>query len=385
MWWKKKTKSLLLTGFLLILTIGLAGCLLFSPLRAVITPSPAEGAAPLPVTFDLSGSSGDIAGYLLEFGDGTSTRGEDINTPVFHVYRDPGAYTATLTVWNSTGRQSSAAAEIAVDYPPLTAKLTADVTRGFAPLAVTFAAQGEGEITSYALDFGDGDRFAPSGNPRAKADVLSDPVVHIYRDPGRYTATLTVRDRWGREATDAVEVEVLPSILRAILNASPQTGTAPLSVTFDLSESTGEVARFVLDLGDGNTVEGGPDELRNPIVHTYELPDIYTVTLTVYDVDGNEDSQSTIIYVEYPPLEASLAATPTSGTAPLEVTFDTSGTVGPIVYFVFDFGDGNMVSGNQLMHTLFHTYSSPGTFIASLEVVDVYGRSDRETVRIEVR
>ena len=383
--YRRWIKSLSLLGTLVTLTASLVGCLFVSPLRAVIDPTPEEGAAPLPVTFDLSGSSGSIAGYFLEFGDGTSTQGDDVDVPVFHVYHDPGTYTATLTVWSINGRESTASAEIKVDYPPLTAALEADVTRGFAPLPVTFQILGEGEITSFTLDFGDGKTYVPSARLGPKADVLSDPVEHLYRDPGRYTATLAVRDRWGREATDSVEIEVLPSILRAILNASPQTGTAPLAVTFDLSETTGEVDRFVLDLGDGNIVEGGSAELNDPIVHTYEFPDIYTVTLTVYDVYGNDDSQSTIIYVEYPPLEASLEASPTSGTAPLEVTFDTSGTVGPIIYFVLDFGDGNMVSGNQLIKTVPHTYSSSGTYVALLQIVDVYGRSDQASVNIEVR
>ncbi len=384
MYWRQ-IKTLSLVGTLLVLAASLVGCLAISPLRAVMAPTPSGGAAPLPVTFDLSGSSGAIAGYLLEFGDGTSTRGEDVDVPVFHVYRDPGTYTATLTVWNVNGRESSTSAEIRVDYPPLTATLEANVTQGFAPLSVTFLVRGEGEITSFALDFGDGSSPVASAGLTPKTEMLSDPVEHLYREPGRYTATLWVQDRWGREAADSVEIEVLPSMLRAILNASPQTGTAPLAVTFDLSESTGEVERFVLDLGDGNTVEGGAAELEDPIVHTYEFPDIYTVTLTVYDEYGNDDSQSTIIYVEYPPLRASLEAVPTSGPAPLEVTFDTSGTVGPIVYFVLEFGDGNMVSGNQLIKTVSHTYSSSGTFMALLQIVDVYGRSDQASVSIEVR
>ena len=200
-----------------------------------------------------------------------------------------------------------------MEYPELSANLQADVTRGFVPLRVTFdPSQSKGAITSFSLDFGDGNVYTHgiAANPSRTEGlycaenphgVLGDPITHVYEEPGTYRAVLTVHDRWGRSARDSVEVTVEPSNLRAILNASPQTGYAPLEVTFDLSKSLGEIEGFVLDFGDGESVEGLPHDLADPIRHTYRDPGTYTATLTVRDVHGAEDSHSVVINALYPP------------------------------------------------------------------------------------
>ena len=72
----------------------------------------------------------------------------------------------------------------------------------------------------------------------------------------------------------------------------------------------------------------------------------------------------------------SLAATPTSGTAPLSVRFDGSGTDpdagDTIVSYTFRFGDGTPPV-TQSSPTLSHTYAAPGTYHASLTVTDSRG------------
>ena len=382
-------------GIVVLFLFGLSACLM--PLRAVITADVTQGSAPLRVVFDPSKSTGNITGFLLDFGDGTTHLGEDISLPISHVYENPGSYTATLTVWNANGRESADSLDITVEYPELSANLQADVTRGFVPLRVTFdPSQSKGAITSFSLDFGDGNVYTHgiAANPSSTEGlycaerphgVLGDPITHVYEEPGTYQAVLTVHDRWGRSARDSVEITVEPSNLRAILSASPQTGYAPLEVTFDLSKSLGEIEGFVLDFGDGKSVEGLLHDLADPIRHTYRDPGTYTATLTVRDVHGAEDSHSLVINALYPPLAAVLSAQPTSGAAPLEVTFDISKSEGPILYFILDFGDGDMVNGIDITYAIIHTYSQPGTYTATLTVVDIYGRSDAATVEIRAQ
>ena len=379
--------ALLFGGMGACLVLGLTACLELAPLRAIIRADVTQGPAPLTVRFDLSGSSGGITGFLLDFGDGETYLGTDVAAPVAHTYEDPGDYTATLTVWNANGRESTDSLGISVGYPPLVAILRADVTQGFVPLAVSFdVSRSEGAIVSYSLDTGDGTVYSSDvGLAPAATDILQEPVEHVYTDVGIYRAVLTVRDRWGRSAHDSVEITVHPSNLRAILNASPQTGYAPLEVTFDLSKSLGEIEGFTLDFGDGESVEGLPQELADPIRHTYRDPGTYTATLTVRDVHGAEDSQSLVISALYPPLAAVVSAQPTTGAAPLEVTFDISKSEGPILYFILDFGDGDMVNGIDTTYAIIHTYSQPGTYTATLTVVDIYGRSDAATVEIRAQ
>ncbi len=75
------------------------------------------------------------------------------------------------------------------------------------------------------------------------------------------------------------------------------------------------------------------------------------------------------------PLEARLAAEPTSGPAPLSVTFSAAGSTGPIVSFTIDFGDGSPAyTGTDLTVSVSHTYNEAGTYTATLTVQDAQGR-----------
>lgn len=44
-----------------------------------------------------------------------------------------------------------------------------------------------------------------------------------------------------------------------------------------------------------------------------------------------------------------------------------------------------MVNGIDITYAIIHTYSQPGTYTATLTVVDIYGRSDAATVEIRAQ
>ena len=73
---------------------------------------------------------------------------------------------------------------------------------------------------------------------------------------------------------------------------------------------------------------------------------------------------------------AHLAASPSSGTAPLAVTLSgsssTAATGASIAYYRFTFGDGTSTAW-QTSATAQHTYSTAGTYTASLQVADNRG------------
>ena len=78
-----------------------------------------------------------------------------------------------------------------------------------------------------------------------------------------------------------------------------------------------------------------------------------------------------------------MAATPTSGVAPLAVSFDGSSSSdvdGTLVTYVWNFGDSATASGA----TTSHTYSTPGTYAARLTVTDNEGASNFTTTTIQV-
>ncbi|RMG87837.1 MAG: PKD domain-containing protein, partial [Bacteroidetes bacterium] len=85
-----------------------------------------------------------------------------------------------------------------------------------------------------------------------------------------------------------------------------------------------------------------------------------------------------------PPPTAAFTATPTSGFAPLTVSFDATASSDPngsTLTYAWDFGDGN--SGNGV--TVNHTYTTFGTFTATLTVTNNNGASDTETATITVQ
>ena len=83
---------------------------------------------------------------------------------------------------------------------------------------------------------------------------------------------------------------------------------------------------------------------------------------------------------------AVISANPTSGSAPLFVSFDGTGSSdpeGPIANYKWDFGDGIVHSG-QSLSTDDHQYQTSGQYTAVLTVTDGQGATDQDAVQINV-
>jgi hypothetical protein len=98
--------------------------------------------------------------------------------------------------------------------------------------------------------------------------------------------------------------------------------------------------------------------------------------------DTSEFSACTTVTPGTSPI-AKASATPASGSAPLVVQFSSSGSSDPdgtIVAYAWNFGDG----GTSTAANPSHTYSSVGTFTATLTVTDSTGATASDTVPIVV-
>lgn len=99
------------------------------------------------------------------------------------------------------------------------AALTGSPANGTSPLAVTFATAGTGDrdgpLASWTLDFGGGSPAASgTGDPPAT-------IAHTYAKAGTFTATLTVRDKAGVQATASATTTVAaPKALAALKSAA---------------------------------------------------------------------------------------------------------------------------------------------------------------------
>jgi len=79
-------------------------------LQAVMTTNATSGTAPFTVNFNAAASTGTIASYLWNFGDGATATGSTAS----HAYTTSGSYVAKLTVTDSKGATSTANTTITV-------------------------------------------------------------------------------------------------------------------------------------------------------------------------------------------------------------------------------------------------------------------------------
>ncbi|MCF7891059.1 PKD domain-containing protein [Candidatus Bipolaricaulota bacterium] len=169
----------------------------------------------------------------------------------------------------------------------------------------------------------------------------------------------------------------------ASFSANPTSGNASLEVTCDASNSSdpdGSIISYDWDFDDGSN---GSGEIAT---HTYDSAGNYTAELTVTDNDGATDSTTQSIDVSPPPSDpptASFTSSPTSGEAPLEISFDASGSSDPdgtIDSYSWDFDDGSTGSGK----TTSYTFDNSGNYTVELTVVDNDGNSDSTHTTISV-
>lgn len=252
------------------------------PLLAVINATPASGEVPLNVAFAATNSTGDIASYAWDFGDGSTGTGSVAD----HSYAISGTYTATLLVTDQNGASRQVSTTIntqpsTVVLLPPTAVLSSSTAAGEAPLVVNFNGSSSTTtnppIVSYSWTFGDGSQPATVAT-----------TSHSFTTAGTYHTTLTVVDSKGLTSSIDTPIIVTSTVIAnkkptAVISANPPGGVAPVTITFDGSQSSdtdGTITQYNWNFGDGATGSG------QQLSHTYTTEGTYTVALTVTDDKG---------------------------------------------------------------------------------------------------
>ncbi|MCX6693396.1 MAG: S8 family serine peptidase [Methanomicrobiales archaeon] len=162
----------------------------------------------------------------------------------------------------------------------LRADFVASPRKGSRPLTVTFTDHSTGNPTQWYWSFGDG------------VSSLAQHPNHTYMQPGNYTIALKVTNgmssyRISRPGYITVEATAGPTPpptptppgFRADFTASPQTGPAPLTVTFT-DESVGVPSHWYWSFGDGSS------SLEKNPVHTYTKGGNYSISLEASSTGG---------------------------------------------------------------------------------------------------
>ncbi len=248
---------------------------------ATITP-PVQVAALDASEHVVQGFTGTI-GLALEpaSNGGTLSGGTPINAvngiatfPSLSVDKASTGYTLRATASGLTDATSSA---FNITPPPNQSPVAA-FTSSCPTLTCSFTDQSsdpDGTIASWQWTFGDGTTGSTAQNPS-----------HTYSAAGSYTVTLTVKDNQNASSSPVshtVQVTAPNQPPSAAFTSSCPTLTC--SFTDQSSDPDGTIATWRWDFGDGSAA----GTTRNPS-HTYSAGGSYTVTLTVTDNQGAQNS-----------------------------------------------------------------------------------------------
>ena len=348
--------------------------------QAALAATPTKGGIPLEVQFSAE-IVGGVSPYSYEWdlnGDGVI---DDTRKSFSYLYQVSGTYDVTLTVTDTSGETVSDSETInALSAPAVIA--SANPSSGGVPLDVVFSAtvnDPDGSIVLYEWDFeGDG--------TYDYSDSTTASTTFTYGTASLYQATIRVTDNDDLMVTDTITIAV-GSSPSASATADPMTGPASLDVTFTGAgtDLDGTISFYEWDFEGDGTYDWSSTTIGD-VTHTYNSAGIFNATFRVTDNDGLIDTDSVLISVSGPPISKP-GAFPTSGEAPLTVTFFSNGEDldGSPEYYDWDFnGDGS--NDRRLIASMntTYTYTQAGTYNATLIVTDNEGLTGTAFVTITV-
>ena len=335
---------------------------------SLIIPNYIQIKAPIARFIDSSGCGEKIKRWFIDrsigatswfwnFGDGNNST---LQNPV-HSYAAPGSYIVTLTVKNDTCEHTTTRQVVIVSEMAAFAASDTIVCKG---AAVTFTALNSSSINvrSYQWNFGDG-------------GIGSNATTgHIYTRAGIYSVQLIITDING--CTDTLNK---PQYIKVNGPTADFTATTPavcnqstvLFADSSFSDGSHPIKQWIWNYGDGFS-----DTLTAPpFQHLYNLPGLFTVSLTVVDSIGCIDRQQRNSYlIISKPFPAFISPDTLSCTnKPIRFLNQSSGN-GPLS-FQWDLGNA---TGSTTLQPI-TSYITEGDYSVKLIVTDRYGCKDSIT------
>jgi len=230
------------------------------------------GTTPFEVVFDASKSEiPDAVEWRWDFEkDGIV---DDFSSKVSHVFRVAGIYKVSLVMVDADDNEFRTEQKVIVDKLGVVAKISAVPSSGSVPLTVEFDGSGsqtsEGEIIDYIWTF-----------PGEAPIHYNGKLAREFRQVGVFPVKMEILTTSGATAETEMFISVRGKVLQAAFDFSPMVGTAPLSVQFTPTQSTGNIQSYFWTFGDGTlSTEPYPK-------HTFTYEGDFPVTLKLTDVRG---------------------------------------------------------------------------------------------------
>jgi len=346
--------------------------------QANFTTTVTSGMAPLPVSFDASGSSdldGLVIAYAWDFGDGGTGAGKLID----YTFAASGTYTVTLTVVDDRGASAEETTTITVGSQPPPANTPPVAVITATPLQTGTSRIGfdaykssdpDGTIASYAWNFGDGDT------------AVGNYIEHEFMAAGNYTVVLTVTDDKGASKQDQIVMTVvdLPKadnlLPVAVISASSQKRL--MHFAWDYTGADPGLAGFRLYQNSRLVCEVANPLARETDCLTYVDNGLVQLWVASYNQVGAESAASASLSFD------STGMFPVAGGgAPLVVHFTSGASTDPdgtIVLYAWNFGDGATAEGKAADHV----FTLPGVYTVTMTVTDNSDGQAQATMKITV-
>lgn len=376
---------------------------------ARISFSPKSGAVGSSFNFDGSGSSADV-GTIVSYrwtatGNGNSfDLGSGLNTT--SSFEDPGVYTVSLEVTDSTQVRDTASVNVLVESQSPVPKYSVSTPSSNQPGIRHFDASDssdpdKADVLSYEWDF-DG----VLGQDYIVIDQTEDlsEITVQFLEIGTYNVALSVMDQHPEELrktaqlSKAVLVDSVLDVDLQIVGERARQLDANGQVQVDFIALSEVATGFEINYGDGTSdftesILSG----ESRFLHTYDQAGVFFVTLTALDDSGKENTIVRRLYVgtgNEPIAVIDVTADDEdigfgellTGNVNTKFTFDASNSVNidgssNSLLYTWNFGDG--VVSNQKVVT--HTYDELANFTVTLTVKDRNDPTLHDDTTVQIR
>ena len=296
--------------------------------------------------------------FFWDFGNGVQ---QTIKQPGY-AYRDTGVFLAELIVASNRGCRDTTTETLWVHPNPVADFTVADACFGDTSFFVNQTTIARDSIKRWSWDFGDtsssdtADRFEPS---------------YVYSQPdSTYTVRLTAVSDSGCADTVHQNARVLDAP-RADFQADSVCFPDSLALINTSTIPCGQVDTWQWSLGDSNQ----PSDSN--VVHAYNAPGVYAVTLTLTMKNGVKDRHTDTVVVYPKPMASFDVASICLGDTALFANNSRVDTIGPsrLTQFIWDFGNGVQ----QTIKQPGYAYQDTGVFLPELIVASNRGCRDTTT------